>query len=137
VVLGEYHQKNWEQATKDFDRAYELDPSLYAQIGKAFSNSIAHRDAEGLEILRGLENKIGERGGGDPEAMYKISQAYSILEDKTSALRVLRRSIEGGFFCYPYFTKDPLLNGLRNEPEFTTLLNVARQRYEAFKSKFF
>jgi len=69
--------------------------------------------------------------------MYKISQAYSILGDKISALRVLRRSIEGGFFCYPYFTTDPLLIGLRKEAEFTTLLNVARQRHEAFRSKFF
>jgi len=135
--FGEYYQKNLEQAAKDFDRAYELDPSLYAQIGNAFRDSIVHRDAEGLEILRGLENKIGERGVGDPEGMYKISQAYSILGDKPSALRVLRRTIEGGFFCYPYFTNDPLLNGLRNEPEFTTLLNVAHQRHEAFRSKFF
>ena len=74
--FGEYYQKNSGQAAKDFDRAYELDPSLYTLIGKAFSNSIAHRDAEGLEILRSLENKIGERGVGDPEGMYKISQAY-------------------------------------------------------------
>jgi len=135
--FGEYYQKDWQQAAKDFDRANDLDPSLYAQIGKAFSNSIAHRDAEGLEILRGLESKIGERGVGDPEGIYKISQAYSILGDKPSALRVLRQSIEGGFFCYPYFTSDPLLTGLRNEPEFNALLNVARQRHEAFKSKFF
>jgi DNA-binding winged helix-turn-helix (wHTH) protein/TolB-like protein/Tfp pilus assembly protein PilF len=135
--FGEYYQKNWEQAARDFDRANELDPTLYAQIGKAFSDSIAHRDAEGLEILRGLENIIGERGVGDPEAMYKISQAYSVLGDKTSALRALRRSIESGFFCYPYFTTDPLLNELRNDPEFTTLLNVAQQRHEAFRSKFF
>jgi DNA-binding winged helix-turn-helix (wHTH) protein/TolB-like protein/Tfp pilus assembly protein PilF len=135
--FGEYYRKNWEQAAKDFDRANELDPSLYTQIGKAFSDSIAHRDTDGLEILRGLENKIEERGVGDPEAMYKISQAYSILGDNKSALRVLRRSIESGFFCYPYFTTDPLLNGLRNEPEFTTLLNVARQRHQAFSSKFF
>jgi len=135
--FGEYYQKKLEQAAKDFDRAYELDPSLYAQVGKAFSDSIAHRDSDGLEILRGLENKIGERGVGDPEAMYKISEAYSVLGDKTSALRVLRRSIEGGFFCYPYFTTDPLLNGLRNDPEFTTLLIAAHQRHEAFRSKFF
>jgi tetratricopeptide (TPR) repeat protein len=135
--FGEYYQKNWEQAAKDFDRANELDPTLYAQIGKAFSDSIAHRDNDGLEILRALENKIGERGVGDPEAMYKISQAYSVLGDKTSALRVLRHSIEGGFFCYPYFTTDPLLDGLRHEPEFTTLLNVAHQRHQAFRSRFF
>jgi DNA-binding winged helix-turn-helix (wHTH) protein/TolB-like protein/Tfp pilus assembly protein PilF len=135
--FGEYYQKNSEQAAKDFDRAYELDPYLYTQIGEALSDSILHRDVDGLEILRSLENKIGERGVGDPEAMYKISQAYSILGDKPSALRVLRRSIDGGFFCSPYFATDPLLDGLRNEPEFNALLNVARRRHEAFKSKFF
>ena len=135
--FAEYYQKNWDRASNDFDRAFDLDPYLYTQIGKALSDSILHRNADGLEILYVLEKKIGERGVGDPEGMYKISQAYSILGDKPSALRVLRRSIEGGFFCHPYFTTDPLLNGLRNEPEFDALLNVAQQRHEAFKSKFF
>ena len=41
-------------------------------------------------MLHVLEKKIGERGVGDPEATYKIAQAYSILGDKVSALRVLR-----------------------------------------------
>jgi TolB-like protein/Tfp pilus assembly protein PilF len=92
--FGEYHQKNLEQASKDFDRAFGLDPSLYTQIGKALSDAIKHRDADGLKILHGLESKIGERGVGDPEATYKIAQAYSILGDKTSALRLLHQSVE-------------------------------------------
>ncbi len=135
--FGEYYERNWEQAAKDFDRAFMLDPSLYAQIGKALGDSIAHREADGLKVLRTVEDKMGERGVGDPEAMYKIAQVYTALGDKTSALRALRRSIDNGFFCYPYFTTDPLLNGLRNEPEFATLLNVARQRQEAFRKSFF
>src|SRR5580700_9397232 len=40
--FGEYYEKDFEQASKDFDRAYELDRSLYVQIGKAFSESIDH-----------------------------------------------------------------------------------------------
>lgn len=135
--FGEYYQKDFQQAAKDFDHAYELDPSLYAQIGKALSESIVHRDADGLKLLRGSEAKIAERGVGDPEAMYKIAQAYALLGDNVSALRMLRQSIENGFFCYPYFKTDPLLNPLRNEPEFAPLLKVAQQRYEAFRSKFF
>ncbi len=135
--FGEYYQKDLEHANKDFDHAFDLDSSLYTQIGKAFSDSIAHRNPDGLEILRGLENKVRDRGVGDPEGMYKIGQAYAVLGDNVSALRVLRQSVENGFFCYPYFATDPLLNGLRNEPEFATLLNVARQRYEAFRRTFF
>jgi tetratricopeptide (TPR) repeat protein len=131
--FGEYHQKNLEQASKDFDRAFGLDPSLYTQIGKALSDAIKHRDADGLKILHGLESKIGERGVGDPEATYKIAQAYSILGDKTSALRLLHQSVEDGFFSYPYIVSDPLLGALHKEAEFTEILESAHQRYEALK----
>src|SRR5499425_1814024 len=123
--LGEYYQKDFERAARDFDRAYEVDPSLYAQIGKALSESIAHRGANGLEILQGLEGKIEHRGVGEPEATYKIAQAYSILGDKVSALRVVRSSVEGGFFSYPYLATDPLLDALRKEPEFAEILNTS------------
>lgn len=135
--FGEYYLKNWDQASRDFDRAFDLDPSLYAQIGKALSNSIAHRDAGGLEILHTLETKIEKRGVGDPEATYKIAQAYSVLGDKSSALRVLRHSVESGFFSYPYFATDPLLDAVRKEPEFSGILDMSHRRYEAFKGKFF
>jgi hypothetical protein len=33
------------------DRTFVIDPSLYAQIGKALSDSIGHRESEGLRIL--------------------------------------------------------------------------------------
>jgi len=33
--FGEYHQKNFGRVARDFDRADELDPSLYTKIGKA------------------------------------------------------------------------------------------------------
>ncbi len=135
--FGEYHQKNWKQASQDFNRAFDLDPTLYTQIGMAFSDSIAHKDADGLEILRGLENRIRERGVGDPEAMYKIAQAYAVLGDRAAALRVLRLSIENGFFAYPYFTSDPLLQNLRDEPEFAQLIKIAQARHEAFQRAFF
>ena len=135
--FGEFHEKEFNQASKDFDRAYDLDPTLYTGIGKALSDSIHRHGAEGLELLGGLERKIKERGVGDPEATYKIAQAYAVLGDKISAMRLLRSSVENGFFSYPYLSKDPLLSELRGEPEFAQILNMARQRHEAFKRSFF
>ena len=135
--FGEYHLKKWDVAAKDFDRAYTLDPTLYTQIGKAFSEGIAHRNPEGLELLRQLEDKIQKRGVSDPEATYKIAQGYAVLGDKVSGLRLLRESIEHGFFSYPYFVRDPLLESLHGEPEFQALMSVADQRYTAFKNRFF
>lgn len=135
--FGEYHLKDWDRAAKDFDRAYELYSSLYTEIGKAFSDAIAHENSDGLEILRKLENTIRQRGVGDPEGEYKIAQAYAVLGDKPSAIRMLHYSIENGFFPYPYFVTDPLLENIRGERPFPDCLNIARRRYEAFKSKFF
>ena len=57
--------------------------------------------------------------------------------DKDSALRVLRYSIENGFFSYPYFTSDPLLDSLRNEAEFQQLMTMAQKRHNAFRTAFF
>ena len=92
---------------------------------------------EGLQVLHNAEARIRERGVGDSEAIYKIAQAYAVLGDHVSALRVLRLSIENGFFAYPYFVTDPLLDSLRSNPEFAGLLKVAQQRHEAFQRRFF
>jgi DNA-binding winged helix-turn-helix (wHTH) protein/TolB-like protein/Flp pilus assembly protein TadD len=135
--FGEFHEKQFGQAARDFDRAYELDPNLYTGIGKALSDSIHQHGAEGLQLLDGLERKARERGVGDPEATYKIAEAYAVLGNKSSALNALRISIESGFFSYPYIDKDPLLNNLRGEPEFIQTLTIAHQRHEAFKNSFF
>ena len=110
---------------------------MYTRIGKALSDSISHKDSEGLEILHQLEDMIRQRGVGDPEATYKIARAYAVLGDKASAMRTLRMSIENGFFPYPYFTTDPLLDTLRQEPQFPQLMSMAQQRHEAVKAKFF
>ena len=135
--FAEFHEKEFDQASRDFDRAYELDPTLYTGIGKALSDSIHERKSEALDLLNGLEKKIRDQGVGDPEGTYKIAQAYAVLGDKISAMRVLRMSVESGFFSYPYLSRDPLLNDLRREPEFDQTLHTARQRNEAFKSAFF
>ena len=135
--FGEYYQKDWNRAASDFDRAFELDSSLYTRIGKTLSYAISHREPEGLEILHDLEKEIALRGVGDPEGIYKIAQSYAALGDTASALRVLRSSVEGGFFPYPYLVTDPLLEPLRKEAEFAQIVAVSRRRYQAFRERFF
>ena len=112
-------------------------PLSHAQIGKAFSLAVRHQEAQGLEILHSVENKINHRAVGDAEASYKIAQAYAILGDKLGALRVFKRSINNGFFPYPYFQSDPLLASLRSDTQFQDLMNAARQRHESFARSFF
>ncbi|HKC89465.1 MAG TPA: FlgO family outer membrane protein [Blastocatellia bacterium] len=135
--LGNYYQRNWKQAAANFDQAYQLNPALMpAQAGKALSYGLAGQPAAGLDLLKNTEKKIVQSGVADAEGIYKIAQAFAALNDRQTALRLLRRAVEGGFFCYPYFTNDPLLNNLRGEAEFARLMELARRRHEEFKRRF-
>lgn len=60
----------------------------------------------------------------------------ALLRDTPAALRMLDKSVSGGFFCYPYLQRDPLLEPIRAKPDFMPLLAKARTRYEAFKAQF-
>jgi TolB-like protein len=136
--FGEYYLNNRDQAAQEFDRAFEKDPTLLpANVGKALSHSIRRDNAGGLKLLQRTESKIEERGVSDAEGIYKVAQAYAVLGDKVSALHMLRLSIESGFFCYPYFVRDPLLQSLHAAPEFQTLMSQALHRHQQFKSAFF
>jgi tetratricopeptide (TPR) repeat protein len=135
--LARLYLKDEKAAATDFDRAYQLDPSLYTEIGRAFSLALGGENRKGLDLLKGTEAKMDARGVTDAEAMYKIAQAYAIMGDKPSAIRMLSRSIHAGFFCYPFIKDDPLLENLRHEAEYVTLLSSARKLHEDFKSRFF
>jgi DNA-binding winged helix-turn-helix (wHTH) protein/TolB-like protein len=135
--FGHYYLNHRQEAQKHFNRAYQLNPSLMpVQAGKALSYAIDNQTAQGLELLGRTEKMVIESGVTDAEGIYKVAQAFAALGDKPSALRLLRRSIEGGFFCYPYFTHDPLLANLRGEAEFSILMEMARRRYEEFIRRF-
>jgi tetratricopeptide (TPR) repeat protein len=136
--FSEYYAGRMQKAATDFDRAFKQDPSLMqAAIGRALSYAISNDNAAGLALLRQTEEKIEKLGVSDAEGIYKVAQAYAVLGDRASSRRMLRRSIEGGFFCYPYFESDPLLNNLRREGEFAEIMAQARERHEQFKARFF
>jgi hypothetical protein len=127
-----------QEAAADFDRAYDQSSSLLpADVGKALSYSIKRQPARGLELLQQTVAKVEDSGVSDAEGMYKLAQAFAVLGDKASALHMLRHSIGGGFFCFPYFQSDPLLENIRGESEFQNLLNEARTRHEQFQKTFF
>lgn len=136
--FAHYHLNQMPEAAANFDHAYQLDSLLLqAVIGKSLSLDFASRRDEGLRILRDAERRSADNGVADAEGIYKLAQAYAVLGDTDSALRTLRRSIEGGFFPYPYFVSDPLLSNIRRTPGCEALLEAARQRHEHFERRFF
>ena len=132
-----YHMRQRDKAAEVLDHAYELDSEMpQTQVGKALSYHVRHEDKRGLELLKAAENKFSQRGVGDPEAAYKLAQAYAELGDSASALRIFRHCVEHGFFPYAYFLNDPLMNTVRQQEEFQATLLEARRRSEAFRRMF-
>jgi len=135
--LGEYYKGDDTTAESHFDRAFELNPALpQAEIGKALADGARHDPGAGRKLLHEAEDRARERGVTDGEGIYKIAQGYAVLGDSDSALRVLRMSIDAGFFPYSYFESDPLLNNVRQRREFTMLMEDAHGRAEVFRAKF-
>jgi tetratricopeptide (TPR) repeat protein len=136
--LAHYYLKRFPEAALAFDHAYSLDQSmLHTRVGKALSVLISGDRNAAAHVLQQTELESTAGKVSDAEALFRIAEAYAVLGDRGGALRVLGRSIEGGFFCYPYFARDPLLESIRSVPEFQSLLERARERHEAFRRRFF
>jgi hypothetical protein len=130
--------KDLGRASVYFDRARQVDPTaLVSQLSEVFKLAMDGHNREGLELLNTIENKLEKDPFGDGELSYKLAECYSLMGDKLSALRLLKKSIDRGFFCYPYFISDPLLENIRGEAQYTVLIEATRQRHERFKQMFF
>jgi DNA-binding winged helix-turn-helix (wHTH) protein/TolB-like protein len=136
--LGSLYLDKSEAAVDYFKRAIQRDSSLFpARVGSAIALGMTGGRSAGLKLLADTEKSVRERGVRDPEGIYKLAQAYSLLDHREGAMRTLRQSVEGGFFCYPYISSDKLLSRLATDRQFQAILDKARARHEAFRKQFF
>jgi len=130
-----FYMKDFSRAASEFERASMLDPSLlHAKYGRALLFAIHQQPTEGLSYLNDVNQKTPTVDG---EMLYKLGQVYSVLGDKSSAYRFLREAIDHNFYCYACFVRDPLLVSLRGETQYAELVELARERHESFKHKYF
>jgi TolB-like protein/tetratricopeptide (TPR) repeat protein len=64
----------------------------------------------------------------DPEGLYYVARTFAHLEAAEEAFGALAQIVDGGFFCAPFFRRDPWLDPLRSRPELEALLERAEQR---------
>ena len=101
-------------------------PKLYRQYVHGLRCLFEGKWAEALECLRPLGSEATMR---DPCGWYYAARATAYLGDAETALAFLQRSVSGGFFCFPWLTRDPWIDSLRHRVEFRTLLADAEARH--------
>jgi DNA-binding winged helix-turn-helix (wHTH) protein/TolB-like protein/Tfp pilus assembly protein PilF len=130
-----FYRKDFSRAASEFELAFKLDPTLlHAKYGQALLFAIRQRPAEGIHYLDDVNQKTPTVDG---EMLYKIGQIYSVLGDKSSGYRFLREAIDHNFYCHVCLAHDPLLASLHGEAPYAELLDLARERQQSFKRKYF
>lgn len=65
----------------------------------------------------------------DLESLYYLARQLAYLGKHARALEVLREVVELGYVCFPTMARDPWLDPLRGNPEFTLVLRAAETRH--------
>lgn len=98
---------------------------------RAFLVSLrAMLEGEGEESRAALR-RAEQKDCGDPEALYYVARTWARLGETDTALSLLARAVNEGFFCYPAFTRDPWLDPLRADARFAATLEAARSRHDS------
>ena len=79
---------------------------------------------------------LGRNFGHFHHTAYNIASAYALLGDRDRAIQYLQNAADDGFPCYPLFTTDAQLDGLRNDPRFTTLMAKLERDWNERKRTF-
>jgi TolB-like protein/tetratricopeptide (TPR) repeat protein/predicted Ser/Thr protein kinase len=69
----------------------------------------------------------------DPEILFEEGLDYYWAGDYATARELFARAVAGGFYCYPAFRNDRRLKDIDTHPEFASVLEKARRRYDEFK----
>ncbi len=102
-----------------------------------------HPDVRSQAALAGVEAAAGDHAAArarvtaieagpymDHHVAYSLGAAWAQLGDAAASVKWLQQAADTGFPCFPWLLRDRLLDPIRSDPQFTTLLDRLRQRYE-------
>ena len=74
----------------------------------------------------------------DPEGQYYMARSLAHVGAVQQAMERMIVSVDGGFFCYPFFVRDPWMDALRGDARFVEVLrraeSVWRDAQRAFEA---
>jgi eukaryotic-like serine/threonine-protein kinase len=114
-----------QEAVATLRKAEEVDDVTARNFTESLRMLLEGHRAEGLAAMR----TILVPGFRDPEGFYYVARQFAYFSDPSTALALLARSVEEGFFCVSTMARDPWLDTLRADPAFTKTLRHAEARH--------
>jgi len=69
------------------------------------------------------------RGCRDPESYYYIARQFAFLGKHARAVELLTEAVKQGYVCFSTMARDPWLDPLRGNADFSTVFREAENRY--------
>ena len=106
----------------------QLVPGLPALFRRFFDVLIAALEGGGADARAVADEVLAKWRLRDPCGTFYLARALARIEHP-SALTILRRAVEGGYYIYPFITRDPWLDPLRGSSEFNAVVRLAESGY--------
>ncbi len=125
IRMGKY-----DEAQQELRKSLALDSESI--LGTWSKLMLAYLDIQeiNLDQLRGIQQTIE-----DPESIHNWGLISLIHDDTSGFLQMFDKAVEKGYYPYPAFRQDPLLEKVNKNPSFRRILEKARMKYEAFRSR--
>ncbi|HEY7303098.1 MAG TPA: hypothetical protein VH601_03215 [Bryobacteraceae bacterium] len=65
----------------------------------------------------------------DPESYYYFARQFAFMGKPARAIELLNEALRQGYVCFPTMARDPWLDSLRGNPEFSAVRRAAETRY--------
>ena len=104
------------------------DPLLLPLIRLHGSSMLALLEGRSEDSIEMLEQYL-RNSCRDPETLYYMARQLAYLGKHVRAIEVLNEAIDLGYICFPTITRDPWLDPLRGNAEFTVVLRRAEARH--------
>ncbi|HYM79674.1 MAG TPA: winged helix-turn-helix domain-containing protein [Candidatus Dormibacteraeota bacterium] len=120
---------DWKEASRLIDEALELVPEepLIISLQGVLHAMTGHPQAALDCLMKACSSP--KSFGHAHHTYYQIACIHAMTGQRETAFAWLERSVHTGFACWPFFLRDPALQGLRGLPEFEMLVSSLQAKY--------
>jgi TolB-like protein/tetratricopeptide (TPR) repeat protein len=105
----------------------EKELAVSERIGQVFMVSLRALLEGNREVSLNLSDELINGAFPDPEGVYYLARQLAYLSEVGRATHLLKRTVDGGYFCYPQMASDPWLDPIRGDTEFKQILHRAEE----------